>query len=182
MAGDYVGDAVDDMIARVSGGDEELGYELGYEMGAMDDAEIGRKVKKHLAKKGHLKAMGSPVMMRSTREIWKRAPLGLGTYSLAAAAVTTLTGTVQRPFQPDRLLITSSALGIVVTSIKVGDDEQVLNGNVPAELYGTNAINDSLPDNFSPGATAITFSVSLSNTTAATTITGAVGFKGAVKR
>ncbi len=177
---DYVGDAVDDMIARVSGdddiGDDEMGYDVGYDVGAAP-----RRGRRRPGKRHQLAAMGSPVLARSEREMWKRAPLGLGNYSLATTVSGTFTGTIQRPFQPDRLLVTSSQLGILITSIKVGDEEQVLNGSVPAELYGVNALTDSLPDNFTAGATAITFSVSLSNS-AGTTTTGAIGFKGAVRR
>jgi hypothetical protein len=120
-------------------------------------------------------------MQRSDRTVSKRAPLGFGTYSLAAAASVTLTATVQRAFMADRLLVTSSQLGVVVTSIKVGDEEQILGGSVPAELYGINALADSKPDDFTPSPGGIQLSVTLTNG-AATTSTGAVGMKGYVKR
>lgn len=120
-------------------------------------------------------------MQRSDRTIGKRAPLGFGTFNLAAAASVTLTATVQRAFMADRLLVTSSQAGIVVTSIKIGDEEQILGGTVPAELYGVNALADSKSDDFTPSPGGIQLSVSLTNS-AATATTGSVGMKGYVKR
>jgi hypothetical protein len=150
---DYVGDEIDDLIDQVSG------------VGAVARA----------------KAPGNAQMARSSRDVGKRAPLGFGTYSLATLASTTLTTRVQRAFAADRLLITSSALGITVTSIKVGDEEQVLGGGVPAELYGPTAMADSKADDFTPSPGGIDFSITLNNTSGAS-IVGAVGMKGYVKR
>ena len=149
---DYVGDDIDDLIDQVSG------------VGAAASAK-----------------RGSPQMARSTRDVGKRAPLGFGTYSLATLASTTLTTRVQRSFAADRLLVTSGALGIVVTSLKVGDEEQILGGNVPAELYGVNALADSKADDFTAAPGGVDFSITLTNTSGAT-IAGAVGMKGYVKR
>jgi hypothetical protein len=126
-------------------------------------------------------AKNAPQFARSGRDVGKRAPLGFGTYNLAAAASVTLTARVQRAFQADRLLVTSSQLGVLITSVKVGDEEQLLGGSVPAELYGTTALADSKPDDFTPSPGGIDFAVSLTNT-AGTASTGAVGMKGYVKR
>jgi hypothetical protein len=153
MPPDYVGDEIDDLIDQVSG------------IGAVQKAAAAK----------------SQNMARSSREIGKRAPLGFGTYLLATLASTTLTTRVQRAFAADRLLVTSSALGITITSIKVGDEEQVLGGGVPAELYGPSAMADSKADDFTPSPGGIDFSITLNNTSAAS-ISGAVGMKGYVKR
>lgn len=149
---DYVGDDIDALINQAAG-----------------DDYVGAAPK------------NSPQMARSQRTVGKRAPLGFGTFSLAAAASVTLTARVQRPFAADRLLVTASQLGIVITSVKVGDEEQLLGGTVPAELYGVNALADSKSDDFTPSPGGIDFSVTLTNT-AATLSTGAVGMKGLVKR
>jgi hypothetical protein len=126
-------------------------------------------------------AAGNP-LRRTKAELGKRAPLGFGNYSLAAAASVSLTARPQRAFQADRLLVTSSQLGVLITSIKVGDEEQILNSSgVPAELYGTSAMADSRPDDFTASPGGIDFTVTLNNT-AASTSTGAVGMKGYVKR
>jgi hypothetical protein len=151
MPPEYVGDDIDDLIDQVSG--------------------VGAAAQRR----------GSPQMARSSRDVGKRAPLGFGAYSLATLASTTLTTRVQRSFAADRLLVTSGALGIVITSIKVGDEEQILGGNVPAELYGVNALADSKPDDFTAAPGGVDFSISLTNTSGST-IAGAVGMKGLVKR
>jgi hypothetical protein len=120
-------------------------------------------------------------MNRSDRTVAKRAPLGFGVFSLATLTSVTLTATVQRPFMADRLLVVTSQTGVIITSIKIGDEEQILSGNVPAELYGTGALADSKPDDFTPSPAGIQLSVTLNNT-AGTTTTGSVGMKGYVKR
>jgi hypothetical protein len=149
---DYVGDSVDDLIEAAQG--------------------IGA------APSNPSKAA---LMARSSRQTVKRAPLGFGTFSLATLTSITLTSRVQRPFQADRLLVTASQLGITITSIRIGDEEQLLGGSVPAELYGTSAMADSKPDDFTPSPGGIDFSITITNT-AGTTTTGAVGMKGYVKR
>ena len=120
-------------------------------------------------------------MARTRPEVGKRAPLGFGTYSLAAAASVVLTARPQRPFHPDRLLVTSSQLGVTISSIKVGDEEQILGGSVPAELYGTAALADPKNDDFTPSTAGIDFTITITNN-AASLSTGAVGMKGFVKR
>jgi hypothetical protein len=129
---------------------------------------------------GMMVGAGQP-MERTKPEIGKRAPLGFGNYSLATTVAGTFTARPQRPFHPDRLLVTSSQLGVLITSIKVGDEEQVLGGSVPAELYGTAALADPKSDDFTPSYGGIDFSISLVNS-AGTTSTGAIGMKGYVKR
>jgi hypothetical protein len=125
-------------------------------------------------------AVSSP-MARSSREIAKRGPLGFGSYSLAAGASQSFTARVQRAFHSDRLLVTSSAIGIVLTSVRIGDEEQVLGGSVPAELYGVNALADVRPDDFSPAPAGLDITITLSNPTAGT-IAGTIGMKGFIKR
>lgn len=127
---------------------------------------------------------------RSARETLRRAPLGFsedGTgknyFSLPATigATTTMRAKVSRPAHVDRLLIVPSAPGVVVDSIKVGDEEQCLAGGVPAELYGAAALTDSNSDNFSPIGSGIDMIITLKNTVA-TAITGTIGVKCSVQR
>lgn len=132
----------------------------------------------------------SPPFARSSRETERRAPMGFtedGTgaffFSLAAAigATTTMRGKVSRAARADRLLVVPSAPGVVFQSIMVGDDEQLLNPGAPVELYSTDALTDSKPDNFSPLSPALDFSVTLFNTTVGA-ITGTIGMKADCKR
>lgn len=132
----------------------------------------------------------SPPFAQSARDTERRAPLGFtedGTgrnyFTLAAAigAITTMRAKVSRVAHVDRLLIVPSAPGAVIESIKVGDEEQTLASGVPVELYGTSALTDTVPDNFSPIGPGLDCIITLRNTTASG-ITGTIGTKAACKR
>lgn len=133
----------------------------------------------------------SPSFARSARETARRAPLGfvedgtgaLGSFSIAAGpgTQTIVRGKVSRVAHVNRILIVPSAPGIVIQSIKVGDEEQMLAQGVPAELYGASALTDTIPDDFSPLQTGIDMVITLVNTTAAP-VTGTIGSKATCKR
>jgi hypothetical protein len=132
----------------------------------------------------------SPPFAQSGRDTERRAPLGFvedGTgrnfFTLAAAigSITTMRAKVSRVSHVDRLLIVPSAAGAVIESIKVGDEEQTLASGVPVELYGSSALTDTVPDNFSPIGPGLDFIITLRNTTASA-ITGTIGTKAACKR
>jgi hypothetical protein len=132
----------------------------------------------------------SPPFAQSGRDTERRAPLGFtedGTgrnyFSLTAAigSITTMRAKVSRVSHVDRLLIVPSAAGAVIESIKVGDEEQTLASGVPVELYGTSALTDTVPDNFSPIGPGLDLIIVLRNTTASA-ITGTIGSKCACKR
>jgi hypothetical protein len=88
---------------------------------------------------------------------------------------------VSRVAHVNRLLIVPSAPGVVIDSIKVGDEEQTLASGVSVELYGATALTDTVPDNFSPIGPGLDFIVTLKNTTAGA-ITGTIGTKATCKR
>ena len=143
-----------------------------------------------VAKARKLGARPSPLFGRSSRDTTRRAPLGFkqdsdGALSFALAATigatTTMRAKVSREAHVDRLLIVPSAAGAVIQSIMVGDEEQVLAAGVPVELYGTIALSDTLPDNFSPLQSSLDFVVVLRNTTASA-ITGTIGVKASCNR
>jgi hypothetical protein len=125
----------------------------------------------------------SPRFARSQRDTVRRAAGGFAQFSLAAAIGATATGTmkVSRVVNINRLLIIPSGAGIVMDSVKVGDEEQLLQSGVPVELYGTAALTDTLPDDFSPLASGIDLVITLRNTTAGA-LTALAGIKGDVKR
>lgn len=129
----------------------------------------------------------SPAFARGAWNLMRRSPAGFQTSagalsaSVGAGLTQTLTATVERPTQVDRLLLVPSAPGLVITSLKMGDIDQLLTPGVPVELYGTSALTDSLPDNFTPLAANASCKITLLNTTGAT-ITCTLGFKAKAKR
>lgn len=169
------------------------------EVGALD--EVGATAVKALMSRGvPLKNAVSKVVQRSSLPspnfqttapaTMRRAPLGFiedGTgsvgWSLAAVLgdTTIIRAQVSRPTHINRLLLVASAVGAVITSLKIGDVEQLLNGAVAVELYGTAALTDTLPDDFSPLKSGTDCIITLQNTTAGA-ITGTAGAKAFVKR
>lgn len=124
----------------------------------------------------------SPPFGRSGRYVFRRAPLGFPSASVAASSSATFTTQqVSRVFHPDRLLIIPSAPGLVMDSLRVGDEEQTVTPGAAVELYGVEALTDSKPDNFSPVQTGTTVTVLLRNTTLAA-ISVTMGMKGGVER
>lgn len=167
-------DIVDEAMAAVSG-IAEVGY--------MDDEEVGAMVKRQVAMRRVGAAPPSPPFGITARSTLRRAPLGFPGFTLAAAigATNTQQAKCSRKFHPDRLLIVPSAAGIVIDSIRIGDEEQTLAPGVPVELYGTLALTDSQPDNFSPVPSGIDVYITLRNTTAGA-LTALAGMKGGCER
>jgi len=199
-------DYVDSVLEDVSGGGDDSGMEEAVwglvEVGALEEvgaqrvlATQGRQARaaqlaQVLGKTPVGSAMPSPPFARSARDTTRRAPLGFvedGSgaffFSLAATigATTTMRAKVSRTAHTDRLLIVPSAPGIVLQSVQVGDEEQLLSAGAPVELYSVDALTDTLPDNFSPLGPALDFVVVLFNTTAVA-VTGTIGIKAAVDR
>lgn len=171
-------DMVDRMLSAVSGDDDDF-YD---DDGVSGLQEVGAAVPQRTARRpaGRLP---SPAFARSPRDTMRRASGGFAQFALAAAIGATATGVmkVSRVVHIDRLLIIPSGAGIVIDSIKVGDEEQLLQTGVPVEIYGVNALTDTLPDNFSPLQSGIDLVITLRNTTAGA-LTALVGVKGGVQR
>lgn len=191
-------------------GDDGVGYEDDMKVSGLVQVgaltEVGAKHVRRMLAKGRQQqraagpaaaprkpvgqGLPSPPFAMSGRDTERRAPLGFtedGTganfFTLAAAigAITTMRAKVSRVSHVDRLLIVPSGAGAVIESIKVGDEEQTLASGVPVELYGTSALTDTVPDNFSPIGPGLDFIITLRNTTAGA-ITGTIGTKCACKR
>lgn len=132
----------------------------------------------------------SPRYARTSPETERRAPLGFTeeatgknffTLGATIGATTTMRAKVSRAASIDRMLIVPSDPGAVLDSIRVGDEEQMLASGVPVELYGSEALTDSVPDNFSPIGPGLDLIITLRNTTAAA-ITGTIGVKANCRR
>ena len=205
---DYVDEILEE-LDEVSGDDEADDFIDGLvEVGAIEEvgarrlrgtrgsvrAKMLRKLIRSARRSARSRQVGSglpsPPFGQSQRSTERRAPLGFvedtsgaNFFTLAATigAVTTMRGKVSRTAHADRLLIVPSAPGVVLQSIKVGDEEQILSSGAPVELYSTAALTDAVPDNFSPLGPALDFIIVLQNTTAGA-ITGTIGVKASVKR
>lgn len=158
------------------------------QQGAAKLLNAGRKMIQSAGSSGRQGA--SPAFGRSSRDTVRRAPLGFkedstgnSYFTLAAAvgATTIMRGKVSREAHVNRLLIVPSATGVVIESMKIGDEEQCLEGGVPAELYGSTALTDTEPDNFQPLDKGLDFVITFKNTTAGA-ITGTIGCKASCKR
>jgi hypothetical protein len=95
----------------------------------------------------------SPPFGRSGRYVFRRAPLGFPSGTVAAnASFAFVTQQVSRVYHPDRLLIIPAAPGLVIDSIRVGDEEQTVTAGAAVELYGVEALTDSEAGQFLAGA------------------------------
>lgn len=180
----YVSDYVDEMLrsAAVSGIQSVSGI---HTVGEAEVAQAGADAALR-AHRARARVPGSaPISVpfgRSDRELLRRAPLGFPDATVPAnASVNVVSQQVSRVFHPDRLLAVPAAPGLVIDSIRIGDEEQTVTAGAPIELYGVNALTDSLPDNFSPVQTGTTVTISVRNTTAAP-IDVTLGMKGGVQR
>lgn len=173
-------DMIDRFLSTVSGY-EDVGYD---DIEGLSDEEVGAIVKRRARKAGSPAALvpqpGS--MVRSSRDVMRRAPAGFPTFSLAAAigAVSVQSIKVSRPVDITRLVMVPSGPGIVIDFMKVGDEDQLLTSGVPVEMYAS-GVFDARPDNFTTLPAGIDLTIQLRNTTAGA-LTCNVGFKGEVKR
>jgi len=123
---------------------------------------------------------GEHSVQRPARSHGRVGILGLGDpVSIAAGATQVFTDVCQRAFEPERLILTVSQVGAVVTSIKIGDEEYIIGAkSVVAELFDKESLNE-LPDVFWPAGSGVTVSVTVKNTAGTATSVG-VSWKGTV--
>ena len=181
-------DYTDHIVRSAVQGIHQVGYggDSGYDVGEAEQAAaaaVHENIRSQQMRK-RLPGAAPPTVPfgRSDRSLFRRAPLGFPEFSIAAgASVAFVTQQVSRVFHPDRLVVIPTAPGCVIDSIRVGDEEQTVTPGTPVELYGVNALTDTLPDNFSPVQTGTTVTILIRNTTGAP-ITCTVGMKGGVQR
>lgn len=158
MAMNEVGDEIDDLIEQVAGELEEVGA-------ANAAARVRRKAASF--------SIGRP--RRSNKRV---AYLGFGAAaSVLTTAQATFSDQVQRGFQPEHLVLVPSAIGFIVDSIKIGDEDMIVGTkSMVAEMFDKQALLTP-PADFSPAPTGATVVVKVTNTTAGTLTCGA-SFKG----
>lgn len=181
-------DYVDEIVRSSVQGITAVGYGGGYDVGELQEAAqaaVHQTAQAQRLRRGQALPGSAPPTVpfgRSQRELLRRAPLGFPAASVPAnSTVNFVTQQVSRVYHPDRLLIIPSAPGLVIDSVRVGDEEQTVTSGAPVELYGAAALTDSLPDNFSPVQTGTTVTIALRNTTGAP-ISVTLGMKGGVQR
>lgn len=132
---------------------EEVGYDELDELDAMlvegddDYEEVGAR-----------RPRGGPrrfKMFRGKRDIGRIAPIGFEAQQANIAlggGIGTFVGRPSRSTHLRQLLVDNGAAALnelTITSIRVGDEEQLLNGEVNATLYGADALAGGMQDNFS---------------------------------
>lgn len=109
---------------------------------------------------------------RGTAQADRRYILGLGSSTLGGAGATTLTGTPNLKFRPDRIvLVDSLANNSLITSIKAGNVDQVIGGSFPLALLQATAIGTSMRGQTVDANTQIVVAATLA---AAGTISGGI--------
>jgi hypothetical protein len=164
-------------------GAEDLADALGIDVGAVRHAVMNASARKAQATRGYYPGQPQPRIMlpkppASTSAsagqqgvATKRVPLGLGsnTFTFGGSTVHTFEVEPQRDYQAERLVIDSetnaSATGAIVTSIKVGDIEQMPSGEgMPITAFAHDAVDAYLDLSVCKGGTKLSVEVQLTGT------------------
>lgn len=144
---DYIGDLIGELV-------DEIGARRGKR----------RRKKRRAKRKGTSpakpKTVGNKLMAGSQRQ----RIMGFGSASIAAGSMGQLDAVVQKPIQIQRLVVAASAVGLVVTDIRVGVASQFTSvEGVPAETFAADSVGVGLE--FDPAPTGITVSITFFNPT-----------------
>lgn len=148
---DYIGDLIGELV-------DEVGARRGKRRRA------ARKAKRAVKRGGSSakpKTVGNKLMAGTQRQ----RIMGFGSATIAAGTMGQLDAVVQKPIQIQRLVVAASAVGLVVTDIRVGVASQFTSvEGVPAETFAADAVGVGLE--FDPAPTGITVSITFNNPTA----------------
>lgn len=107
----------------------------------------------------------------------RKRPMGFSngiTFNSTSGTLLTLTAQIQKPFSPDRLFLSVARNGataqtplILVQSIKIGSDEQLIAPGVPVEMFAAQAFEVDVE--LDEAAAGLTFSVQISISAPVTT-------------
>src|SRR5690606_18444208 len=147
---DYIGELIGELV-------DEVGARRGKRRRAARKAK--RAVKRGGAS-GKPKTVGNKLLAGTQRQ----RIMGFGSASIAAGSMGQLDAVVQKPIQIQRLIVAASAVGLVVTDIRVGVASQFTSvEGVPAETFAADAVGVGLE--FDPAPTGITVSITFNNPT-----------------
>lgn len=148
---DYIGDLIGELV-------DEVGARRGKRRRA------ARKAKRAVKRGGSAakpKTVGNKLLAGTQRQ----RIMGFGSATIAAGTMGQLDAVVQKPIQIQRLIVSASAVGLVITDIRVGVASQFTSvEGVPAETFGAEAVGVGLE--FDPAPTGITVSITFNNPTA----------------
>lgn len=147
---DYIGELIGELV-------DEVGARRGKRRRA------ARKAKR-AAKRGSSskpKTAGNKLLVGTQRQ----RIMGFGSATIAAGSMGSLDAVVQKPIQISRLIVAASAVGLVITDIRVGVASQFTSvEGIPAETFSADAVGVGIE--FDPAPTGITVSLVFNNPTA----------------
>lgn len=149
---DYIGELIGELV-------DEVGAR-----GRRKRRRAARKAKRAAKRSASAKpkTVGNKLMAGTQRQ----RIMGFGSAQIAAGSMGQLDAVVQKPIQIQRLVVAASAVGLVVTDIRVGVASQFTSvEGVPAETFAADSVGVGLE--FDPAPTGITVSITFFNPTAA---------------
>lgn len=149
---DYIGDLIGELV-------DEVGARRGKRR------RVARKAKRAAKRGGSTTAKPKTVGNKLMAGTQRQRIMGFGSATIAAGTMGQLDAVVQKPIQIQRLIVSASAVGLVITDIRVGVASQFTSvEGVPAETFGAEAVGVGLE--FDPAPTGITVSITFNNPTA----------------
>ena len=89
---------------------------------------------------------GSVLLDKTATGVMRRQILGFGSQSVAAGGTITLNAQPQRTMRLEKLVLTASATGLLLTGLNIGADPQFVNvgSGVPVEMFAATALENLL--------------------------------------
>jgi len=148
---DYIGELIGELV-------DEVGARRGKRRRA---ARRAKRAVKRGSSPAKPKTAGNKLLVGTQRQ----RIMGFGSATIAANAMGQLDAVVQKPIQISRLIVAASAVGLVITDIRVGVASQFTSvEGIPAETFAADAVGVGIE--FDPAPTGITVSLVFNNPTA----------------
>lgn len=148
---DYIGELIGELV-------DEVGARRGKRRRA---ARRAKRAVKRGSSPAKPKTAGNKLLVGTQRQ----RIMGFGSVQVPAGAMATLDAVVQKPIQISRLIVSASAVGLVITDIRVGVASQFTSvEGIPAETFAADSVGVGIE--FDPAPTGITVSIAFNNPTA----------------